>query len=573
LKALWAETLGDPRIRVAVLDGPVDRSHRCFDGAELTSLPTLVPDIAGSGRMSAHGTHITSMIFGQPGSPVRGIAPSCRGFIAPVFSDNNPGPASQLDLARAINQAIGQGAHVINISGGELSETGEADPMLVNAVRSCKGERVLIVAAAGNDACRCLHVPAALSSVLAVGAMDAQGRPLDSSNWGEVYQTQGILAPGENMLGAVPGGGTALKSGTSFATPVVTGMVALLLSLQLNRGEKPDPYAVREALLASAIPCDEALFADCQRFLAGRLNILGAHALISRRRRTSMSDERIAGDKVSPNDANPADPGPVQGITGQEETEKPAGYLLPPSDVPRPSSETRGVQAAAAAGAPESVVDVTSGPIPLPRGAANGAATSSVRASNVVAAEACGCQANGPKQLVYAIGVLGYDFGTEARRDGFKQLMPRVTAEGIPFLPEPGRPPAAPPYPPNPYDARQIVHYLGGYPPPDPPFPTQGGFPTLKGSPAFSPPVPPPPDHYPGFPAHLSEAAHLIWTLNIELTPIYAIRPGGTFATETYQRLVEFLAGQVRDADDKHYISRVSIPAVMTGETVQLFSG
>src|SRR5258707_929946 len=154
LSDLWSETLGDPRISVAVLDGPVDQSHPCFNGAQFNSLPTLASDIAGGGRMCAHATHIASTIFGQPGGPVRGIAPACRGLIAPIFSDERQGPISQLDLARAINQAVEAGAHVINISGGELSNSGEADPMLVNAVRFCSDEGVLIVAAAGNDACR-----------------------------------------------------------------------------------------------------------------------------------------------------------------------------------------------------------------------------------------------------------------------------------------------------------------------------------------------------------------------------------------------------------------------------------
>ena len=87
------------------------------------------------------------------------------------------------------------------ISGGQLTDFGEVEAWLENAVNLCKANNVLIVAAAGNDGCDCLHVPAALPTVLAVGAMDAQGKPLDFSNWGEAYQSQGLLAPGENILG------------------------------------------------------------------------------------------------------------------------------------------------------------------------------------------------------------------------------------------------------------------------------------------------------------------------------------------------------------------------------------
>ncbi len=66
LKQLWAKTRGDPEIIVAVLDGAVDQTHPCFQGAALERLPSLVQEEANSqGMMSQHGTHITSVIFAQ----------------------------------------------------------------------------------------------------------------------------------------------------------------------------------------------------------------------------------------------------------------------------------------------------------------------------------------------------------------------------------------------------------------------------------------------------------------------------------------------------------------------------
>ena len=259
LRELWAETLGDPRICIAILDGPVDRSHPSLVSAKLTRLDTLVPAAADHSPATQHGTHITSVIFGGHDGPVKGLAPLCRGLILPIFrggATGDIGPSSQLDLARAISQAVQKGAHVINISGGEFSPSGTAHPILANAVRDCASRGVLIVAAAGNDGCDCLHIPGALPSVLAVGAMDSTGAPLHFSNWGTRYLAQGILAPGENIEGARSGGGTALNSGTSYATPVVWGVAALLLSLQLKLGRKPDPGAVRASILESAIGCD-----------------------------------------------------------------------------------------------------------------------------------------------------------------------------------------------------------------------------------------------------------------------------------------------------------------------------
>src|ERR1700722_3423728 len=209
IKQLWSETTGDPRIVVAILDGPVDREHPCFVGANVHILETLVDGRATLGSASQHGTHVASVILGQHGSPVAGIAPTCTGLVLPVFEEGSSGeliPCSQIDIARAILQAVLRGVHIINISAGQLSLGGEAHPLLADAVRTCSSNNVLIVSSVGNDGCDCLHVPGALTSVLAVGAMNAKGMPLRFSNWGANYRSHGVLALGENIDGATPGG-------------------------------------------------------------------------------------------------------------------------------------------------------------------------------------------------------------------------------------------------------------------------------------------------------------------------------------------------------------------------------
>jgi cyanobactin maturation PatA/PatG family protease len=207
---LMEQTEGDADICIAVLDGPVDLTHPCFNKAKMIQLETLVSGVANNGPSTRHGTFVASLIFGQPDSPIRGISPGCRGLLIPVFEDgpdNSLVPCSQIDLAHAITQAVEQGAHVINISGGQLVSGGEPHWTLEKAVRLCAENNVLIVAAVGNDGCQCLHVPAAISSTLAVGAMDEKGLPLDFSNWGETYQNNGILVLGQKLQGAAPGGG------------------------------------------------------------------------------------------------------------------------------------------------------------------------------------------------------------------------------------------------------------------------------------------------------------------------------------------------------------------------------
>ena len=61
--------------------------------------------------------------------------------------------------------------------------------------------------------------------------------------------------------------------------------------------------------------------------------------------------------------------------------------------------------------------------------------------------------------------------------------------------------------------------------------------------------------------------------MNIELTPIYAIEPQKAFARDTYAVLQELLAGQIQAESSEEFVERVSIPGVLTGRTVKLFSG
>ncbi|UXE59658.1 MAG: PatA/PatG family cyanobactin maturation protease [Woronichinia naegeliana WA131] len=494
LKKLWTETRGDPKICVAVLDGIVDQNHPCFDGADLTRLPSLVSGEANeNGSMSTHGTHVASIIFGQPDSPVEGIAPHCRGLIVPVFADDRL-RLSQLDLARAIEQAVNAGANIINISAGQLTDEGEADTWLEKSVQLCKENNVLLIAATGNDGCECLHVPASLPTVLAVGAMDDQGKPTNFSNWGGEYQNQGILAPGENILGAKPGGGTTRLNGTSFATPIVSGVVALLLSLQIKRGEKPDPQKVRTALLATATPCNPKDTDEQNRCLMGKLNIPDAIEFLLGE---TMSDE-LDLETVEASGCGCGD-NPDESVLNEplETSELKLAEVTP--------SQTEIVSV------PPSVSPVISQPNPV---------NTMSNSTNFVTASEAPSELEG-KNLVYALGVLGYDFGSEARRDSFKQLMPGVSVEGT-LIPA------------NPYDARQMVDYLG---------------------------------------ENLPEAKALIWTLNLELTPIYAIEPVGGFSRDVYEVLQSLLDGQIQAETDPNFVQRVSIPGVLTGRSVKLFSG
>jgi cyanobactin maturation PatA/PatG family protease len=376
-----------------------------------------------------------------------------------------------------------RGVSVISISGGQFRPSGAAHPTLADSVRECHRRGILIVAAAGNEGCDWLHVPAAMPSVLAVGAMDDEGRPLDFSNWGRAYADQGVLAPGKDVLGAAPGGGFVHRTGTSYATPIVAGIAGLLLSLQLRRGDRPDVAAVRSAILRGAVGCDQQPFPDCQRLLAGRLDVERSLIFIMKGS-ASMSEAEVV-----------AQEGQVMAsAVAQAAGVEPSACTPGPAEVqPARSADVRPSPLISAA-RPEFMA---AGVAPSDRGCGGGNGKECT----------CGTKTQQPVKA-YVIGQVGYDFGTEARRDSFLQAMGAevITPQGLlTYLKE------------NPY-----------------------------------------------------EASRLTWTLMMESVPVYAIQAAGPYAHVAYERLVRFLENHLQGHADLSSIPGfiAGTTALMAGQTV-----
>ncbi|MEM9926619.1 MAG: PatA/PatG family cyanobactin maturation protease [Cyanobacteria bacterium P01_D01_bin.50] len=537
LANLRNQTLGDSRITIVILDGNADHELSCFEGANISKVfpywhDTPQPispedyatyqeidnsDVKGEEKQEklkaalpqrilkriqgdSHACHITSTIVGQENTPSPGIAPNCRVINIPINTTATDEEfISVLNLARAFELALDLGANIIHCAACRPTQTGEGEDLLTQAVKKCQDNNILIVAPAGNNKGECWCIPAVLTGTLAVGAMKDETQPFKFSNWGGNYQIDGIMAPGGEILGAQPATEEPKRlKGTSMAAPVMTGICSLLMSLQLQQGKPLDAEAIRAALLNTAIPCNPDEVEEPERCLRGVVNIPGAMNLLFGQPSVTIS---FTGDRVTRTEnagysvAGGAGGAEIKSVTvDQIETNTNLNILntniknIPVTDSPSISKST------AALVTPSATVE---------------SHTSSVTPSTAHSG------------IVYALGTLGYDFGSEARRDSFKQLMPGVDlAEVI--------------VPANPYDARQMVDYLD---------------------------------------QNRDEARSLIWTLNVDLTPVYAIEPKGPFATEVYEMLLLMLNGQIEAQDSDEFVERISIPALRTNRTVELFSG
>ncbi len=228
-KDVWAESQGQG-VTVAVVDSGVDGAHPDLTGQVLQG-----KDFTGGGNAEqdkiGHGTKMASIIAGHGhgagnSSGVIGLAPKAK--VLPLRtlqtrSDKN------LDetWGAAVRYAVDHGAKVINLSfSDEWSNTTSAGR---DAISYAEAHDVVVVAAAGNEGSSAVDEPAALSGVVAVGAVDKDANVWDESNTGKQLA---LTAPGVDIVGANPtkSNGYGMASGTSEATAYVSAAAALVRS-------------------------------------------------------------------------------------------------------------------------------------------------------------------------------------------------------------------------------------------------------------------------------------------------------------------------------------------------------
>ncbi|MBK9365990.1 MAG: S8 family serine peptidase [Deltaproteobacteria bacterium] len=227
-------------VTVAVIDTGVSAVED-LEGATILSGRSFVPGVSSAEDDHGHGTHVAGTIaqVTNNGVGVAGVAPGVT--ILPLKTLSARGSGSSDHIAAAIDEAVDQGAHVINLSlGGGYSE------IIHKAVIAARDEGVLVFAAAGNDGRRSVSFPGALPEALGVGAVGPDDVRSFYSNFGPGVD---LAAPGGNTkLGEEAGvlqdtldgnGGHAYRffQGTSMATPHAAGAAAVLLGMGLSPEE------------------------------------------------------------------------------------------------------------------------------------------------------------------------------------------------------------------------------------------------------------------------------------------------------------------------------------------------
>ena len=213
--------------KVGLVDGGVDVTHPVFHDIVIHQHGCSGKQVPG-----AHGTAVASLMIGRSAS-FHGAAPGSELYAADVYCGLPTGGAVDA-VADALAWLVREHVAVINVS-----LVGPPNAMLENVVRMVVAHGHIVVAAVGNDGAAAPPLyPASYPDVVGVTGVDSHQRALLEACRGRQVK---FAAPGADIFAANPSQSYVKVRGTSFAAPIVAGLLAEAL-------HEPDPAAAQRAV-------------------------------------------------------------------------------------------------------------------------------------------------------------------------------------------------------------------------------------------------------------------------------------------------------------------------------------
>lgn len=224
-----------------VVDSGIMPNHMEFGGISASRVQIGADFVGGNGiDCNGHGTHVAGIIGGN----ISGISKQTRLVSVRVFDCNGAGSA-----ATAIAGLNWVANHRAPRSVVNLSFSGTINRALDDAVLSLIRLGIPVVIAAGNNNSDVENFsPAHIREAIVVGASDQTDRIAEFSNYGKGID---LFAPGTSITSASINGGFEVRSGTSMAAPIVTGVLSLMME-GVNLPSDLSPIKLEENVVADS---------------------------------------------------------------------------------------------------------------------------------------------------------------------------------------------------------------------------------------------------------------------------------------------------------------------------------
>jgi subtilisin family serine protease len=219
----WTFTEGSSEVVIAVIDSGIDPAAADLAGQTVTGYNCFDDSSDVTDTINGHGTMTAGILAAamDNGLGVASVAPGCR--VLPIKAIDSTGYISWADAAKGIIYAADHGAKIINMSFcGPAGSTA-----LKNAIDYAYSRGVVLVAAAGNHSSSLPEYPAAYPKVVGVGATRSDDSLCSFSNYGSAVR---LVAPGQSVWTTVLRGSYGPCWGTSMSSPIVAGVLGLMLS-------------------------------------------------------------------------------------------------------------------------------------------------------------------------------------------------------------------------------------------------------------------------------------------------------------------------------------------------------
>lgn len=226
----WDVTRGKEDITIAIVDTGIDLNHPDLKN-RLTEGYNVIENNNYPDDDNGHGTHVAGIIASETNNEQGVAGITWFNKIMPIKAMEAEGYGTTFDIAKGIIWATDHGADVINLSLGNY----QPSSLMKQAVDYAYKKNVVMIVAAGNDNSKQPSYPASYPQVLAVSAVDPQGKRASFSNYGDYID---VTAPGVQIPSTYFNQQYAALSGTSMAAPHVAGLAGLIRSANPNLSNK-----------------------------------------------------------------------------------------------------------------------------------------------------------------------------------------------------------------------------------------------------------------------------------------------------------------------------------------------